>query len=278
MSRTTAIIQASCDSCRLPNRDLVEIAGHPMLWHTINRVRRARRIRHITVSTTTNTSDDPIAAFCEEHGINCHRGRPDDALDRYWSGTCAAGADVIVRLNADCPLIDPLLIDSVIARFFSGAFDYVSNLDPPTFPDGQDIEVLSYDALHRAWREAEWRSEREHVTTYIRNNATDFRSSNICGDFDRSGLRLRVDSLEDLAVVRAIFHALEGADCYAVDGMWANDAEIFSLDAICNLLNHSPELRALNAHILRDEAYTRALATDALVQKRGNFDWHRVAA
>ena len=268
MSRTTAIIQASRHSCRLHDKGLADIAGQPMLWHTIDRVRQTRRVGQITVSTTTNEHDDPIAAFCAEQGISCHRGRPDDALDRCWSAACAAGADVIVRLNADCPLIDPQLIDSVIAGFFSGAFDYVSNLDPPTFPDGQDVEVLSYDALHRSWREAEWRSEREHVTTYIRNNATDFRTSNISGDFDRSGVRMRVDSIEDLAVVRAIFHTLQGV----------GGAEVFSLNAICNLLVQSPELGLLNAHIPRDEAYTQALTADYLVQKLNKRDWHRAAA
>jgi spore coat polysaccharide biosynthesis protein SpsF (cytidylyltransferase family) len=163
-----AIIQARMGSSRLPGKTIADVAGRPLLLHVVERTQRARRVDKVVVATTDRSSDDPIADLCQREGIQCFRGSEDDVLDRFYRTAQAHGADVVVRITADCPLIDAAVIDKVIARFQAGDCDYVSNILRYTYPDGLDTEVFSFAALERAWREAKKPSEREHVTPYLR--------------------------------------------------------------------------------------------------------------
>ncbi len=206
---TVAIVQARMTSTRLPGKVLAELNGAPMLQHMLARVGRARRLDAIWVATTTRSSDDPVAALCDFLKVPVFRGDEDDVLGRYLGAAEAAGASVIVRLTADCPMIDPEIIDQALEDFASGAYDYLSNPIENGYPDGLDVEVFSRAALKRAAAEARHPSHREHVTPYMRAAATpddppsgEFRVGQSRAPADFSHLRWTVDTEEDLERVR----------------------------------------------------------------------------
>lgn len=248
LPRTVGIIQARMGSSRLPGKVLLQIAGKPMLWHVVNRVRRAKHLDHILVATSTAPLDTVLADFCRWHDIDCFRGSQNDVLDRYLQAARYARADAVVRLTADCPLHAPNVIDAVIAAFHSANFDYVSNVDPPTYPDGLDTEVFRVSALERAWWEAAKPSEREHVTPYLRDPANGFRQGSVRNEEDFSGWRWTVDELPDLAFVRAVFHSL--------------DTRHFSFSDVVALLRSQPQLRRINGQFTRNEGYLRSLQAE----------------
>jgi len=163
-----AIIQARMGSSRFPGKTLADLAGRPMLSRVVERVSQSRAIDKVVVATSIAVGDDPIAEFCAKEGVLCFRGSEDDVLDRFYRAAKEHGADVVVRITADCPLIDAAVIDRVVERFQSGDCDYASNVLHYTYPDGLDTEVFSMAALAEAWREAKKPSEREHVTPYLR--------------------------------------------------------------------------------------------------------------
>ena len=245
----TAIIQARMSSSRLPGKVLLPLLGQPMLARQVERTRRARELDAIVVATSTDPSDDPIAACCSSRGIAYERGSLDDVLDRYYQTALKGRPDRIVRLTADCPLIDPRVIDAVVAFAVTGRYDYASNTIESTFPDGLDVEVFTFSALETAWQEALLPSEREHVTPYLKN-APGIRRGNFRGDKDLSHHRWTVDEPEDFALIEQVFEALypEQPD--------------FGLSEIIALLARRPELARLNAQFVRDKGYRNSLAAD----------------
>jgi len=251
VSKVVGIIQARMGSTRFPNKVLMEIAGRPMLWHVVNRVRQAKLLGEVIVATSWESSDDVIATFCEQEGILYFRGSEEDVLDRYYQAAKWIGADVIARITADCPLIDSQIIDRVIEHYLNGDFDYASNTHPPTYPDGIDVEVFSFNALEKDWEEARWLSEREHVTPYIWKNPDKFKLSNVENDEDLSSLRWSVDEPQDLEFMRAVYNRL--------------DTESFGMADLLNLLKKCPELMDINAGIERNEGYQKSLREDKLI-------------
>ncbi len=195
--KTVAIIQARMGSTRLPNKVLAEIAGRPMLWHVADRARRARSLDGVVVATSDSPADIAIVNFCVQNGVQCFRGSHDDVLDRYYQASKLFKADVIVRLTADCPLLDSRVVEKVIEEFFADNYDYVSNTLEPTFPAGLYTEVLRQEALEQAWRDARLKSEREHVTPYIWKRPLLFRLGIVKHGHDLSRLRWTVDEAED---------------------------------------------------------------------------------
>jgi glutamate-1-semialdehyde 2,1-aminomutase/spore coat polysaccharide biosynthesis protein SpsF len=244
-----AIIQARMGSSRFPGKSLADIAGHPMLWQVVNRVRAARLVDKVVVATSDKGTDDPIAAFCERERIPCFRGDEQDVLDRYYWAASAHKAGVVVRITADCPLIDSSVIDYVISEFKQGGCEYVSNTLRYTLPDGLDAEVFSFEALTQAWSEARKPSEREHVTPYLKT--TKFRSRNVEAACD--GLpgtqRWTVDHPADLEFVRAIY----------AEFLEAN----FGYQDVFDVLQRKPELMALQANRVINEGYYRSLYAQA---------------
>lgn len=248
MSQVVGVIQARLGSTRLPGKVLMEVAGQPMLWHVVRHARRAATLDRVVVATTTASTDDALAAFCADLGISYSRGSESDVLDRYYQAARSHSAEVVVRITADCPLLDPDVIDRVVSQFTNGSFDYVSNVNPPTFPDGLDTEVFSFAALERTWNEARWQSEREHVTPYLRAHPELFRLDNVSNDEDLSGLRWTVDESADLAFVRAVYEAL--------------GTEQFGMNEVLDLLRNRPELGRINAGFERNEGYVKSLRED----------------
>jgi spore coat polysaccharide biosynthesis protein SpsF len=199
--KTLIIVQARMTSTRLPGKVLQPLAGEPMLTRLVDRLRRVKHADGLVIATTTNATDDPIAALCAEQGVPCHRGSEHDVLSRYADAAGLHGAEVVVRITSDCPLIDPALIDQVIAVYEEGDSDYVSNMLPPTWPYGMAVEVFSASALTQAHAEATQAAEREHVTPFLYWHPERYRLRNVASPVDLSHHRWTVDTPEDYALV-----------------------------------------------------------------------------
>jgi spore coat polysaccharide biosynthesis protein SpsF (cytidylyltransferase family) len=253
--RVLAVVQARLGSTRLPGKALAEIAGRPMVAHVISRIGAASGVDEVVLATTSSPADDALADFARSAGIACVRGSVDDVLDRFQSVARAHPADAIVRVTADCPLLDPAVAGRVVAEFLRvPGVDYASNVHPPSYPDGLDTEVFSREALERAWRESSPASsrDREHVTPYIWERRPEaFRRRNVEHDEDLSALRWTVDDARDLDFVRSVHGAL------APDG-----TRIFGMDEVLALLRARPALAALNAGTPRNEGYERSRLAD----------------
>ncbi|MBI4305285.1 MAG: glycosyltransferase family protein [Chloroflexi bacterium] len=205
--RIVGIVQARMNSKRLPGKVLKDIVGEPMLGRVLSRSRRAARIDHIIVATSTAEADDSIASWCDASGWDCFRGDEADVLDRFYRAATKYQASLVVRITADNPLLDPEIIDRVIDAFFAHApLDYASNRLPPhTFPQGTEIDVLTFEALAHAWLEDDNHALREHVTPYVYRHPERFRILNVSDTVDRSWMRWTVDTAEDLAFVRRVY-------------------------------------------------------------------------
>jgi spore coat polysaccharide biosynthesis protein SpsF len=250
--KTTAIIQARMQASRLPGKVLLDIAGQPMLTNVIERTSRAKSVNQVIVATTTDASDDPVEALCQMQGVFCYRGSMYDVLDRYYQASRACNTDVIVRITADCPIIDPSVIDKTVYTFlgttnaisnslFSLPYDFVANRLPPpwkrTYPIGLDTEVCSSEGLALAWTEARLPHQREHVMPFFYEQPERFRILLVNHDLDYGSLRWTVDTPEDLELVRQIFGYFPGR----------ND---FSWLEVLALFERHPELAEINRRIL----------------------------
>lgn len=242
MTRTVAIVQARMTSTRLPGKVLADLAGAPMILRQLDRVARARTLDAIVVATSTDASDDPLAEVVEAAGCPVVRGSLDDVLDRFIAAVDASGADVVVRITADCPLISPRVIDEVVTAFRESGADYLSNTMAPTFPDGLDVEVVRADVLRAVAAEATDAPEREHVTLGVYRRDDRFTIGNLAGDRDLSSLRWTVDTPEDLAFVRAVYAEL------------LQETPEFDLDDVLTLLQSRPDIADLQGGGRRNAA------------------------
>lgn len=258
--RIFAIIQARMGSTRLPGKVLEDIAGLPMLARVVERARRASTLEGVIVATTVDPADDAVAQLCAQRNYPFTRGSLQDVLDRYYQAARLFQADVIVRLTADCPLIDPGLINQAVRAFFQPAgpsgelsqaadhYDFVANRLPPpfhrTYPIGLDIEICSFQALERAWREAGQPHQREHVMPYLYEQEGRFRILVLNHSPDYGHLRWTVDTPQDLELVRQIYARFPGRD----DFSWLE---------VLALFEREPELSRINAEVAH-RSYTDA--------------------
>jgi len=250
--KTVALIQARMTSSRLPGKVLQDIAGCPMLLRVVERAQQAKAIDLVAVITSTHESDDAIEQCCKENGIEVFRGNLDDVLDRYYQAAIHFHADAIVRITADCPLLDPAISDLVVETFKNGDYDYVSNTIECTYPDGLDTEVFRFDALKRAWQSASLKSEREHVTAYIYKHPELFRLGMVRHFEDYSALRWTVDTPTDLDFVRAVYANFDGMH--------------FGMTEILQFMKEHPEASAINAGQFRNEGYQKSLHEDMKIK------------
>jgi spore coat polysaccharide biosynthesis protein SpsF len=234
--KTVIIIQARMSSTRLPGKVMMPLAGQPMLVRLLERLRRVKRAHSIVIATTTNRYDDVINQLAMDMGIPCYRGSEHDVLSRYAQAAQHHVADVVVRVTSDCPLLDPVLVDAAIAAFETGECDYLSNMQPPTWPYGMAVEVFSAKALMQAQLEATQAAEREHVTPFIYWHPERFRIKNIVATQNLSHHRWTVDTPEDYRLVSMIFEALSALP-------------EFSLADILALMDAHPDWLAINQHI-----------------------------
>ena len=251
-SNIVAIIQARMSSTRLPGKVLMEIDGRPMLSHIIRRTQQAKSLNQVVVATSTDPSDDAIVAFCKEDAVACFRGSLQDVLDRYYQAAKACSASAIVRITADCPLIDPDVIDRVIETFLTGRYDYVSNTLRYTYPEGLDTEVFSFEALERAWRVATRASDREHVTPFMRVS-DEFRLCNVENDVDLSskGYHWSVDAPTDLEFVREVYKSFQNGRSPATQ-------------EVINLVEQRSDLKSIQQEVVMNDGYYKNLYIQAV--------------
>ena len=229
--RTIAVIQARMGSTRLPGKVLRSLGGRPALAWVVERARRIEGVDGTVVATSTDAADDRIAAWCAENGVPVHRGSEADVLDRYVTAARQEGADAVVRITGDCPLLDPAESARVVRLFESTpGCDYASNLDPPFLPDGLDTEVVRASVLERLAREVHDPASREHVTHFIRIHPERFRTAAVDDPRDLSDVRLTLDEPEDLASLSAIGRIL------------AERRQQGSLDEVLAILAEHPDL------------------------------------
>ncbi len=210
-----AIVQARMTSTRLPGKVLADVCGAPLLQRIIERLRMCSLLDAIVIATTVNRDDNPVEALARRLGVDVYRGDEADVLGRVLAAAEQARADIVVRITADCPVIDPGIVDECIRLRSERGVDYASNVNVRTYPDGLDTEVMRIDALRTAAREAHDPALREHVTPYIRGIFPHLPSGNFsradlkfCADL--SHVRWTVDRQDDLDRVREIYATLDG--------------------------------------------------------------------
>ena len=218
-------------STRLPGKVLKDVAGRPMLSYQMERLRRVKRAERIVVATTDQPADDAVERFCQKEKIACVRGSEHDVLARYHLAIERFPADVVVRITADCPLIDPAIVDEAIAAYEP---DYVSNMLETTYPYGMAVEVFSAQALREAHREAKDPAEREHVTPFIYRHPERYRLRSLTMAPNLSHHRWTVDTPEDFELVSRLLKTLKPH---------------FTLQDVLAVLDQHPDWCAINAHI-----------------------------
>lgn len=223
-------------STRLPGKVLRDLGGRTVLARVVRRASRAERLDKLIVATSTAPLDERVADECLALGVPCFKGHETDVLDRFYHAARTHGADTVVRLTADCPLIEPEVIDRTVAEFVAGAFDYASNSLVRTYPRGLDTEAFSLAALQTAWREAMLPYERAHVTPFLYRHPDRFRILSLESEKDFGHLRWTLDTPEDLALLQTIYSRLGREDT-------------FSWTAVLELFEREPELAEVNAHV-----------------------------
>lgn len=227
---------------------LADVEGVPLLERVLRRLLRSTECDRFAVATSTAPGDDAIVAIAAKAGVEVVRGPLDDVLERYRLAADALDADAIVRVTGDCPLLDAAVVDRVAQLFAESGVEYASNVHPPTFPDGLDVEVLSRSALEQAALDAHEPRDREHVTLYVARHPERFTHASVVSDVDRSAMRWTVDYPDDLEFVRAVFRRFQGHE------------DAFGADDILRALEDDEELRRLMPAHARNQALARGLA------------------
>ena len=218
------IVQARMTSTRLPGKVLMPVLNKPLLAYQLERLARLKNAQKLVVATTTNESDDPIIELCQQLGVDYFRGSEHDVLSRYYHAALQVHADVVVRICSDCPLIDPVVTDRVIAHFLENfpAYDYVSNCLVRTYPRGLDTEVFSFKVLEQAFYEAKQEPEREHVTPFIWRQPAKFKLGSVVNETDLSNHRWTVDTPQDFLLIENIIKNLYPAKpCFGMTDVFA---------------------------------------------------------
>ncbi|HKJ40369.1 MAG TPA: glycosyltransferase family protein [Anaerolineales bacterium] len=250
-----AIIQGRMSSSRLPGKILADIAGQPMLQRVFIRTSRSASVFQTVFATTTDSTDDPVAEYCDFSGIPFTRGSQFDVLDRYYQAAKESKADVVVRITADCPVIDPKLIDNVVNTLLEGEYDFVCNRLPPpfhrTYPIGLDVEACTFKVLEKAWKEAKEPQHREHAMPYFYEEVQlsaisrqllegtsprGFRIALLNHTTDFGDYRWTVDTPEDLEFMRQVYSHFDGRD----DFTWKE---------VLDLVHDNPDLMKVNAGV-----------------------------
>jgi len=253
-----AILQARMSSTRLPNKVLKKVNNKELLAYECERILKSKKIDKLIIATSNSIEDNAIEEFAKRENIEVFRGSLDDVLARYY--VCAKEYKEnhnidnlnIVRVTGDCPVIDPDVIDEVIKIFENGKYDYTSNTLTPTFPDGMDIEICTFKALEDAYKNATFKSDREHVTLYIKNSDK-FKKFNYKAKYDFSHLRLTVDEQNDFDLIKII-----------LENLYPRKKNFTYLNII-SYMTQNPNLLFINSDIKRDEGLAKSLKEDGRI-------------
>ncbi|MCW3018566.1 MAG: spore coat protein [Solirubrobacterales bacterium] len=249
--RVLVVIQARMGSERLPGKVLMTLVDKPVIQSVYERASRIRGVHEVVVATTTSVTDDPLAHWCEAQDMPVYRGSEEDVLERYVKCAQEHDADAVVRITADCPLLDPIASGDVLEAFLDAQpCAYASNTQPPTFPDGLDTEVISREALEISAREADRAFDREHVTTFVREHPERFSSVAVLCETDLSEHRWTLDELRDLTFLAAVVERLRRVHASG------------SMSEILEILAAEPGLSSLNAGIARNAGGGHAVTSN----------------
>jgi glutamate-1-semialdehyde 2,1-aminomutase len=240
--KIVALVQARMGSTRLPNKVMKLIGGIPMIELLLERLSKSNELDQIVVATSVDKRNQPLVSHIRKLGYACEQGSENDVLDRYVEAAKAHNADVVVRITGDCPLVDPELVDECIRGFKAAGVDYYSNANPPSYPDGLDVEVFSYKALEKAAKEAQEPFEREHVTPYLRKSAF-FSIASMEHLEDLSLLRWTVDDPVDFVVIESVFRHF-------------HPSRDFKWKEVLDLQRQQPEIFSINKNTIRNEGAT----------------------
>lgn len=235
-----ALVQARMGSSRLPGKVLKPLCGKPVVDHVIDRVEAAHAVDSVMVVTSIDANNLPLIHHVSGRGTGVFVGSENDVLDRYYQAAQLTQGDHFVRVTADCPVIDPELINSVVSAHLQLGNSYTCNTDPPTWPDGLDVEVFTRTALETAWTEATSTHDREHVTPYIRTHKDRFPCSNVASEIDYAHHRWTLDEERDYQFLQAVFQLIE------------RQTAVFGKDEVFSLLEAHPELMKINGQIERN--------------------------
>lgn len=238
-----AIIQARLGSTRLPRKIFAELSNKPLIWHVVERLKYSQKIDKIVLATTTTSIDDELATWAEREGIALFRGSENNVLERYYFAAKQSSANVIVRITADDPFKDPIIIDKVIDKLLEERLEFAYNNNPPTFPEGLDTEVFTFSALEKAFLQSVDDYEKEHVTQYFYRNITNFKQANYSNDHNLSGLRWTIDTELDYEMTKHVYNMLY------------KENEIFLMDDILELLEKNPKISEINKEVSRSSMY-----------------------
>lgn len=242
--KSVAIIQARCGSTRYPNKIFADICGKPLIWHVINRLKFAETVDKIVLATTVNPLDNKLCTWAIENNILIYRGSENDVLNRFYETAREYDADTIIRITADDPFKEPIIIDQAVRMLQETKADFVCNNYPPTYPEGLDVEVFTRAALEIAELQSKSAFEREHVTQYFYHHSSDFKMLNIPYQKYLSYLRWTIDTEKDFLMVKKIYSLL-----------FIGEGEIFHMEDILNLIEKYPEITQMNADVIRSEMY-----------------------
>lgn len=247
------IIQARTGSSRLPGKVLMNLKGKTVLEHVVSRVKKSSMVSDVIVATTIGKSDLQIVGLCAEQGIRIFCGSEDDVLDRFYQAAKLLKPENIIRITADCPLMDPEMIDMVIEQHIKVGADYTSNCIVESYPDGLDVEVFRFSSLEKAWNEARLKSEREHVTPFIRNHSDIFKISSLVNTTDLSSKRWTLDNQEDFDFISEVYK-----------GIFSRNNN-FGMNDVLEFLKENPNIEKLNSSIIRNEGYQKSLKEDSII-------------
>jgi glutamate-1-semialdehyde 2,1-aminomutase len=235
-----AIVQARLGSKRFPKKVLQNLGNYTVVELLLNRLSKSKLINKIIIATTVNEEDKELINFSNKLGYDAYPGSIDDVLDRYYKIAIIEQSDIIVRITADCPFIDPNLVDKVIEKLINTNSDYSSNTQPPTYPDGLDVEAFTMEALKQVWTNSTSKHDREHVTPYFYNNKNLFKVVTFKNSVNFSNIRLTIDEKVDLIVMQRLFKELD-------------ENIYFNWEEVINLFKNKPELFMENNQIKRNE-------------------------
>ena len=245
----SCIIQSRLNSTRLPNKAILNVEKNStLLEFCISQVKNSKLVENIILATTKLSQDSQLVKIATSKNIDFFRGDEDDVLSRFFNCAKKFSLENIIRITADNPLIDPSLIDKAIEKFSEDKFDYVTNCLNRTFPYGTEVEIFSFSALEKAWKNAHKKSEREHVTPYFYNNPRNFRIYNITNSKNLSHLRYTVDRKNDFEVVKKIIHFVKSRPILLTD--------------IEKLYGNFPEIFSINSNNIPNEGYMKSLVND----------------
>ena len=245
-----AFIQARMSSTRLPNKVLKRVLDKSILAFLVERVKRAQHIDQIVILTSDQNEDDAIENEARHLNVKCFRGDLNNVLKRFYDASIEFPSQHIVRLTADCPLLDPCLLDKVIEHHLNTDSDYTSNCQSNSFPDGLDVEVFTAQSLKTSYKFADKPSELEHITQFIRNHPNNFIINEVCSPVDLSHHRWTVDEPSDFQLIEKILHFIYPRN------------PNFSYKDVLELFAQKPSLLQINQHFQRNEGLTISLLTD----------------